>query len=217
MHIQTSDQPQFNLGFGGYSCNWGIHLCALYESEKERDEIALSFLCQGNTDGDLQLYCPAETTAEGFSRRMAARCPDCARDIGKPDRYQVYLPKDLYYPSGEFSPQAMDQGLDALFDASQARGPRNLRVVGEMVWARDAIPGVEHLMVYESRMNYFIPGKPLAAICMYNLNRFPGSAIMNVLRTHPFTISGGVIVENPYYQKPHDWLRGNAPRFANAS
>ena len=37
MHIQTSDQEALSLGIGGYSCNWGPHICGLYETEKERD------------------------------------------------------------------------------------------------------------------------------------------------------------------------------------
>ena len=50
-------------------------------------------------------------------------------------------------------------------------------------------------------------------ICLYNVNKFSGSIIMNVLRTHPYTINGGVIAENPYYQDPDKWLASNAPQF----
>jgi hypothetical protein len=82
-----------------------------------------------------------------------------------------------------------------------------------MVWALDAIPGVEHLMAYESRLNNFIEGKPWISICLYNLNRFSGATIMNVLKTHPYTISGGIITANPYYQEPEKWLSENAPQF----
>jgi hypothetical protein len=49
---------------------------------------------------------------------------------------------------------------------------------------------------------------------MYNVTKFSGKTIMNVLRTHPFTISGGIITQNPFYQNPDDWLRENAPEFA---
>ncbi len=29
MHIYTSDQPSLKLGFGGYTCNWGLHVAGL--------------------------------------------------------------------------------------------------------------------------------------------------------------------------------------------
>jgi hypothetical protein len=68
-------------------------------------------------------------------------------------------------------------------------------------------------MAYESRLNYFIPGKPWVSICMYNVTRFSGKTIMQVLQTHPFTINGGIITENPFYQDPAKWLEKNAPEF----
>jgi hypothetical protein len=213
MHVKTSDQPALKLGFGDWHCNWGVHICGLYQSEAERDEIVLGFLRQGDMDGDLQLYCPSERTPKDFSARYGHLCPDCAAHVADPDRFQVLSAKELYYPDGVFSPRAMDQGLNEFFSASQARGPRNVRATAEMVWALEAIPGVEHLMVYESRLNYFIPQKPWVSICLYNVTKFSGATIMNVLRTHPYTISGGVMTENPFYQDPDRWLAENAPEF----
>jgi hypothetical protein len=107
----------------------------------------------------------------------------------------------------------MDTALNAFYDQSQSAGGRNIRGTAEMTWALEAIPGVEHLMTYESRLNYFIPGKPWISICLYNVTKFDGSTIMDVLRTHPYTISGGVITENPYYQDPDIWLAENAPNY----
>jgi len=35
MHFNTSEQEELELGFGVHSCNWGVHMCCLYETEKE--------------------------------------------------------------------------------------------------------------------------------------------------------------------------------------
>lgn len=213
MHIHTSDQPSLDLGFGGYTCNWGVHICGLYETAAERDEIILGFLGQGVTAGDMQLYCLAERTEDDFKRDITSRCPHCAPALEDPDVFQLHSAKDLYYPDGTFSPWSMDEGLEAFYAQSQQNGPRNIRASAEMVWALEAVPGVEHLMAYESRLNYFIPGKPWISICLYNVTKFSGKTIMDVLRTHPYTISKGLITENPYYQNPDDWLARNAPEF----
>ena len=82
-----------------------------------------------------------------------------------------------------------------------------------MSWVLQTIPGVEYLMAYEARLNYFIPGKPWISVCMYNITKFSGAMIMNVLRTHPFTISGGIIAQNPYFIHPDEWLADNAPKY----
>lgn len=213
MKLQTSDQPFLELGFRNYSCNWGIHICGLYETEAERDEIIMGFLCCGAKAGDLQLYCPTERTREDFIEKFTVSCPDCKEHVHNPDLIQLFSAKELYYPDGTFSPQAMDEGLNNFFVHSQRKGKRNIRATAEMVWALEAIPGVEHLMAYESRLNYFIPDKPWISICLYNVQKFSGQMIMRVLQTHPYSISKGVLLENPYYQNPDQWLAENAPQF----
>jgi hypothetical protein len=213
MHIHTSNQESLELGFGHYTCNWGTHVAGLYENGKERDEIILGFLNRGDIAGDLQLYCPVEQSKETFRTKYIQHCPECAKSLDDNSKFQLLSAKDLYYPNGTFSPWAMDEGLNTFYVKSQENGRRNVRATAEMAWALEAIPGIEYLMAYESRLNYFIPGKPWISICLYNLNKFDGATIMNVLRTHPFTISGGIITRNPYYQDPDTWLKHNAPQF----
>ena len=217
MHIETSDQEKLTLGYGNYTCNWGVHFCGLYETESERDDIILGFLHQGDSDGDLQLYCPSERSREDFIAQYATLCDDCAATVQDPDRFRLHSTEALYYPDGVFSPLKMDEGLNAFFKASQVDGPRNIRATAEMTWALRAIPGVEYLMVYESRLNYFIARKPWISVCMYNVKKFSGATIMQVLRTHPYVISKGCITENPFYEDPQIWLKNNYIEFLEAN
>ncbi len=213
MHIKTSNQESFVLGIGDYTCNLGLHIAGLYETKQERDDIILGFLAQGYQDGDLEFYCLAERTEEDFHEKMHAHCPHCNTHDEK--YFQISSAKDLYYPEGIFSPKQMDIGLNDFFEKSQKNGKRTVRATAEMVWALDAIPGSDLLMVYESRLNYFITGKPWISICLYNVNKFSGATIMNVLRTHPFTINGGILTENPYFVDPDIWLKENYPAYKN--
>jgi hypothetical protein len=95
-------------------------------------------------------------------------------------------------------------------------GARNVRGTAEMGWSLEKIPGIEHLMAYESLLNTFIWGKTWISICLYDVNRFPGSTVMKVLQTHPFVITGGGIFENPYFVHPEKWLAEHAPEFLKA-
>ena len=74
MHIKTSNQEPLKLGFGNYTCNWGLHIAGLYETEEERDEIVFGFFKQGLQDNDLGLFCPAERSLEEFKRAFAHHC-----------------------------------------------------------------------------------------------------------------------------------------------
>ncbi len=213
MKLKTSNQPELDLGFGDYTCNWGIHIAGLYETEEERDEILLGYLHSGALAKDLQFYCPVEQSLAQFKESYRGRFRDHDGHLEDTALFSFSTARELYYPDGTFSPLDMDKGLNEFYAESQKNGPRNVRATAEMVWALEAIPGREHLMAYESRLNYFIPGKTWISICLYNVTKFDGATIMNVLRTHPWVINRGVLTENPYFEDPDVWLKKNAPEF----
>jgi hypothetical protein len=213
MKLKTSDQAEMELGFGGYRCNWGCHMCGLYQTEAERDAIIAGFLQKGLAEGDLGIFCPFEQTPEEFGQTFEGLFPGKSARLRDASVFRFLKAKELYYPNGTFSPKAMDEGLGAFFEESQAAGPRNVRATAEMAWALEKIPGVKDLMAYESRLNLFIAGKPWISVCMYNTAKFSGDMIMKVLQTHPFAISGGAVTENPFYIDARQWLASNAPEY----
>ncbi|MFW6274713.1 MAG: MEDS domain-containing protein [Spirochaetota bacterium] len=215
MYIQTSKQDKLHLGVGSHDCNWGAHIAGLYESAADRDKMLLGFLHAGDEAGDLQFYAPSERSIEDFKRKYSEAYPSVRNHVDNPDLFQLSSPQSLYYPEGVFSPWTMDENLKAIYRESQKRGRRNVRATAEMVWARKAIPGTEHLMAYEARLNYFITGKPWISLCLYNINEFDSATIRNVLRTHPYILQNDVISASPYYQEPEVWLLRNAPQFLN--
>jgi len=216
MYYKTSDQEIINLGFCGHQCNNGMHFCGFYETETERDEIMLDYLRQGLIDRDHVLYTPTERSKDDFLNQFSEKFPHETHLIKENPLLTINTADDLYYQEGEFSPIRMNDNLDNFFVESQKNGEINIRTTAEMVWALDKHLDLTKLMAYESRLNYFIPGKPWISICMYNLTRFSGQAIMKVLQTHPYTISkGGMITKNPYYIHPDEWLEQNAPEYKN--
>lgn len=213
MHIKTSNQEKIDMGFGNYECNWGVHIACLYETEKERDNIIFGFFNKGLQLGEKQLYVPSERTIKDFNMKFSEKYPEHADKLKDKEHMEIYPAKKLYYPNGSFSPWDMDEGLNEFYQHSQRNGKRNTRTLAEMVWALQGIPGKEHLMAYESRLNYFCPGKPWVSFCLYNITKFGGDMIMHVLKTHPYTVNGGIITQNPYYVDPDEYLKKHAPEF----
>jgi hypothetical protein len=172
------------------------------------------FLAQGLRERELLVCCPDARQYEHALDRVHAQCPDLER----PDQnsFRLLHSRELYHPQGFFSPRDMLKAHDDIWDENLRAGMRNVRGTAEMGWALEKIPGIEHLMAYESLLNTFIWGKPWISICLYDVNRFPGSTIMKVLQTHPFVITGGGIFENPYFVHPEQWLAEHAPQFLKA-
>ncbi len=217
MHYHTSEQEKIELGFGGHTCNNGMHFCALYETEEERDDIIFGFLHQGIENNDLGLFCPVEQTKAEFIDKFCTRYPAQCSCMNNSEKIVFNTVDELYFPDGEFSPLKMDQNLEAFWIESQKEGERSIRASAEMIWVNEKGLDNKKLFAYESRLNYFIPGKPWVSICLYNLKKFDGAFIMQVLQTHPFTIGkGGIITQNPYYIDPTEWLSKNAPEYLNA-
>lgn len=198
MHVQTSDQAPMALGFGGHSCNLGVHLCCLYESDAERDDFIYAFLHRGDVDGDRVRYYHSADTADDFRAEYARRYPGEADHLDDPDRFTLMSSKQRCYPGGRFEPLEQDPKLKALRAAAVGDG-RPVRGVGEMDWVLAGVPGSELLLPYEARLNALFVGAPIVMTCIYDLRKHSGSTIMGVLRTHRFAYVRGLFVENPYY------------------
>ena len=76
-----------------------------------------------------------------------------------------------------------------------------------MEWALEDREGVSDLIEYEARFNLMHWSDRDPVICTYDLTRFNGDVIMDVLRTHPMVILGGVLQESPFFIPPEQFLQ----------
>jgi hypothetical protein len=79
--------------------------------------------------------------------------------------------------------------------------------MGNMEWALETVPGVTDIIEYETKLNYVLPKYPDPVVCVYDLNKHSGSVVMDILRTHPMVIIGGVLQDNPLYVPPDEFLQ----------
>jgi hypothetical protein len=65
---------------------------------------------------------------------------------------------------------------------------------------------VEDLLEFETRVNHLAPRYHDALCCIYGLGRFGADVVVNVLRTHPTVIIGGILQQNPFFVPPDEFL-----------
>jgi hypothetical protein len=90
------------------------------------------------------------------------------------------------------------------------------RLWATMEWALLDFPGVHDIVEYESRLNFLLPNYDMATVCTYDVTQFSASVLMDILRTHPQVIVGGILRENPFYVPPDEFLRELGVRNASA-
>ena len=79
-----------------------------------------------------------------------------------------------------------------------------------MEWALETDMDLYELLEYEAKANdaWLRQDGPVnPAICTYDLRRFRGDIVVDVMRTHPLIIIGGVLQENPFFVPPEEFLR----------
>ena len=76
-----------------------------------------------------------------------------------------------------------------------------------MDWAVKDQSHVDDVIEFESRVNEVWRRHDDAVICTYHLGQFGGDAVIDIMRTHPMVIIGGILQQNPFFVPPDEFLR----------
>lgn len=93
-------------------------------------------------------------------------------------------------------------------DANE-KGLPLIRFVTQMEWALETDVDLNVLLEYEARANdvWLRQAGPVnSVICTYDLRRFRGDIVVDVMRTRPLIIIGGILQENPFFVPPDEFL-----------
>jgi hypothetical protein len=193
------------LGVAGVQVKPGDHICAFYVGLEERDQVLLPYLREGLLAGD-KVICVVDASEP--SEVLASIGPDVDVDgCIASQQFELRPSSEAYLPEGSFSTGDMLEFWNASVGAALGEGGYTFaRAVGEMTWALRDAPGVEELVGYESELNRFMPKYPQLILCLYDLTRFGGGIVVDMLKTHPKLLLGGMLLDNPYYLSPDEFL-----------
>lgn len=186
------------------------HLCLIYETPEEQFAAVVPFIGAGLKRGEKCVYIVDENTADTVLQAMRAGGIDVDAAV-ESGALAILSKQDSYLKDGGFDPDRVIGFLKEAADRAKQEGHAALRVTGEMTFVLGGDPGVERLMEYEAKLNYFFPENDALAICQYNRRRFGPEVIMDVIRTHPLVVFGGLVCRNLYYVPPDEFLRPDQP------
>jgi MEDS: MEthanogen/methylotroph, DcmR Sensory domain len=181
------------------------HICAFFNSVDEEHRVLRSFIKDGFDRGDKAFHLVDPDLWEEHIRRLGEAGIDVRQAIAI-GQLEMRRWQDAQLRGDRFDQDAMLALLEQVLQSAAAAGYPLTRFVAHMEWALLDKPGVDDLLEFETRVNYVLPKYDDPVICTYDLSKFGAGVVMDIMRTHPVVIIGGVLQENPFFVPPDQFL-----------
>ncbi|MEA2623120.1 MAG: eukaryotic-like serine/threonine-protein kinase [Chloroflexota bacterium] len=191
-----------DIGVGGVAARAGDHICGFFTGSRGRDEMLVPFMRAGLQAGEkcICLVDSPDPGAVAASICTAAPTPDQAEQLDIQSATGAYVRDGLFAAAGMID--FLDETMAEVFEDGRFT---SARAAGDMSWVLKRPPGAEEFFAYESAINHFAPRYPQVLLCLYDLDQFGASMLMEVIKTHPKMLLEGMVVENPYYVAPDEY------------
>lgn len=180
----------------------------------------LPFIKQGFDRGEKAFHIVDPQLREDHLRQLERAGIDITA-AEETNQLELRIWSQAYLRDGHFDQNRMLTLIQEVLETGRRQAFPLTRLVAYMEWALEDRPGVDDLIEYEARLNYVLPRYEDPVVCTYDLPKFGGDVVMDIMRTHPVIIIGGFVQENPFFTPPDmflEELRGRkAKRIATAN
>jgi MEDS: MEthanogen/methylotroph, DcmR Sensory domain len=181
------------------------HICAFFNGVDEQHRVLRPFIKEGFDRGDKAFHIVDPELQREHLKQLAEGGINVEQAMGT-GQLELRRWQDAYLRGDRFDQDAMLALVEEVLQSGAASGYSLTRLVAHMEWALLDKPGVDDLLEYETRLNYLLPKHDDPVICTYDLSKFGAGVVMDIMRTHPVVIIGGVLQENPFFVPPDQFL-----------
>jgi hypothetical protein len=175
----------------------------------------MPFIKDGFEKGDRAFHVVDPKNRAEHLRRLEREGVDVAQAEAS-GQLEVRRWQDAYIKDDHFDQYRMIETIKDALDPARKQPGKLTRLVANMEWALEDLPGVHDIVEYETRLNHVLPEYHDPVVCTYVLSRFDASVVIDNMRTHPMVIIGGILQENPFYIPPDEMLKELREREADA-
>jgi hypothetical protein len=190
------------------------HVCAFFHSADEEYRVLLPFIQEGLQRGEKAFHIVDRELREEHLRRLETAGID-ATAAEQRGQFELRDWHETYLRGGRFDHEKMLGVMQDISTQNREQGYSLTRILGHAEWSGEDWPGADDFLEYEARLNQLAPQFVDPIICVYDLAKIGGRIVIDVMRTHPLVILGGVLHENPFFVPPEDFLRELRDRKAN--
>jgi hypothetical protein len=181
------------------------HVCAFFNSEEEEYRVLLPFIKEGLQSGDKAVHViNPHQRADHLQRLTGAGIDPTAAE--KARQLEIRVNSDVYIREGRFDQDRMLQVFEQLASGNTEGDFPLSRILCRMDWVNQDRSYVDDVIEFESRVNDVWNRHEDAVVCTYYLSQFGGDTVIDIMRTHPLIIIGGILQQNPFFVAPEEFL-----------
>lgn len=158
----------------------------------------MPFIMEGFEQGDRAFHIVSPEHRAAHLKRLAQQGIDTATAEAQ-GLLKVLDWGQTYLKDGRFDAELMIETLLGMIAPGNAPPDKISRNIANMEWALEDRPGVHDIVEYEARLNLALPEHHDPVVCTYDLSQFDASVVIDIMRTHPMVIIGGILQENPFF------------------
>jgi hypothetical protein len=180
------------------------HICAFFHDRAEELRVLLPFIREGLQQGDKVFLLVAPSQRSEYVERLKQGDAGIEAAL-RSGQLEVSSPGEAL--RGHFDVSAMLRLIQGILDQGKVQGYPLTRLVINMDWTLDALPGRHAIVECEASLNDVLRPYDDPVICTYDTANFGGGIVIDAMRTHRMVIVGGVLRENPFYVPPDEFLK----------
>jgi hypothetical protein len=193
------------------------HVCAFFSSPQEEYDTLLPFVLDGLERGERAYHVQRSQYREKHLDQLRGAGIDVTA-AQKSRQLEVATPEETYLLGGRFNKDAMLALIQETLKTGATLGFPLTRMVAHVAEAvLEDWANADDWIEYEARLNDVLPAYDDPVICTYDTSLINGTIAVDVLRTHPVAIVGGLLYQNPFFVQPREFLsqvqqRSGGPR-----
>jgi hypothetical protein len=193
------------IPFAGSELGEARHVCAFFNSQDEQYRVLLPFIKDGFDSGDKAVHVVSSDQCPAHFQRLATVGidPVAAERSGQ---LELRTSTETYLRDGHFDQDRLLEMFEQFASGAAKEGFRLSRIICHMDWAAHGGSNIETLVEFEARVTHVWSHHDDAVICVYALAKFGGDTVVDIMRTHPMIIIGGILQHNPFFLPPEDFL-----------
>ena len=135
------------------------HICAFFHSKEEQNKVLMPFFKEGFERGEKLFH-----VVDGRQRdEHLCACQDGGIDVetcATTEQLEVRTWEEAYLQDGYFDGDRMIRILTEVLESNRAKY-KLMRLMGNMEWALETVPGVTDIVEYETKLNFLPPKYPI--------------------------------------------------------